>query len=279
MAEPKLTGNLCPWLAGVEPEDISKTPLFLGEKTNIYLFETDDYQLAAKYVKSRVSRKQELAVLVKLPQHPNLIPYLGMYKAHFIFEYYPMSLLEYVEINHLGEKMAARLFHQLGHGLHCLHAHGIAHLDVKLENVMIEPEALRVVLIDFGLARQFDPEKQTIYTAPVGGTIDYISPDALAGQGYILPKMDVWAFGVTLYCCLHREHPYEIDRRQIHDSQYRKELLGKMNKRLYRKRGSPSFQDLLFCLLEPQCELRDAMDTVIRHEWFMKRPLSPRHTA
>ncbi|MBK7197777.1 MAG: tetratricopeptide repeat protein [Myxococcales bacterium] len=81
------------------------------------------------------------------------------------------------------------LFVQVGHGLAAAHALGIAHCDVKPENVVVS--AGRPRLIDFGLAR-----KRT--DAPShAGTRAYLAPERVAGGGGS-PAADQYAFFASL---------------------------------------------------------------------------------
>ena len=61
----------------------------------------------------------------------------------------------------LPEPQVRRAFLQLLSAVHHCHTHGVAHRDLKLDNIMIlghesgRPEDLRVKLIDFGTSKHF----------------------------------------------------------------------------------------------------------------------------
>jgi eukaryotic-like serine/threonine-protein kinase len=81
---------------------------------------------------------------------------------------------------------------QLLTGLRALHQRGIAHLDVKPDNVVLRDG--RPILIDFGSAREIGTPQPAGH--PVG-TLGYASPEMEACEP-IAAAMDVYALGVTL---------------------------------------------------------------------------------
>ncbi len=76
--------------------------------------------------------------------------------------------------------------------------------DMKPANVMITPKG-EVKLIDFGVARLFDPGKRTDTLKM--GTAGYAPPEQYAGQGQTTPRSDVYALGTTLYELLTGDDP------------------------------------------------------------------------
>lgn len=110
----------------------------------------------------------------------------------------------------ITHEQAERWFLELAGELAYLHAHGIVHRDVKLENVLVDA-AGHAVLSDFGISRIFDDklrsrlevtttfiEGQTTGTRPVMGTYFYLAPEVKAGQA-VTPAADWYALGVLFF--------------------------------------------------------------------------------
>ncbi len=106
-------------------------------------------------------------------------------------------------------------FAQLVRGVRALHAAGILHLDLKPSNVLVD-RAGRVVVVDFGLAREIDrtgggagdpidadTARRSGSTEPssISGTPAWMAPEQYAGVGIGAPS-DWYAVGLMLYLAL-----------------------------------------------------------------------------
>lgn len=118
----------------------------------------------------------------------------------------PQTLDDVRRTQALDEPRIAALYADLREGLAYLHAQGVVHRDVKLENVLVDAEG-RAVLSDFGISRIFDADlkRELAVTttmmgerAPVMGSFGYLSPELKRGEP-ATPASDAYALGVLVF--------------------------------------------------------------------------------
>ena len=91
-------------------------------------------------------------------------------------------------------------FTQILSGLRHMRRLGVAHRDIKLDNIMLS-QGNEACLIDFNLSDVVPPGGSTLSTE-LKGTRSYAAPEVLAagpGRPYDMYKADVWSLGVVLF--------------------------------------------------------------------------------
>ena len=103
-------------------------------------------------------------------------------------------------------------------GLEYLHARGILHRDIKPDNVMIDRSTGKVMLVDFGIAR--DAQPNITRSAGTPGSLPYtphFAPlEQVLGQR-TTPSTDLYQLAATLYAAATGCLPPEAQRRSPHD--------------------------------------------------------------
>ena len=124
--------------------------------------------------------------------------------SYYVMDYIDgRSLSEIVaERGRMGETEAIGIIDNVGKALEFVHSRNINHLDIKPGNIMVEAETGNVVLIDFGVAKQYDAETgEATTTTPVARSRGYAPPEQYkpGGVGSFTPESDIYALGATLY--------------------------------------------------------------------------------
>jgi serine/threonine protein kinase len=108
--------------------------------------------------------------------------------------------------NAMSEATGRKFMSQLLAGVHHCHSRGVAHRDLKLENVLLTKDGV-VKVIDFGLSHiyakggdgEFD---RSVLLKEMCGSKSYAAPEVLSGVGYDGFLADVWSLGVCLFAML-----------------------------------------------------------------------------
>jgi serine/threonine protein kinase len=139
-------------------------------------------------------------------RHPNLPRVIDHFTVMGEGQYLVMEYIEGTDLRELlanygqvPEVQAVYWIRQVLSALVYLHSRNIIHRDVKPANVRITPEG-NVFLVDFGLAKKFDPIKQT--TLGAQGVTPGFSPLEQYSEGGTDARSDVYAVGATLYALL-----------------------------------------------------------------------------
>lgn len=150
-------------------------------------------------------------------QHPNipkLVDFIDMKETEQLFivmefiEGRSMEQYIYREIGLIPEQKALPMFLEILDAVAYIHKKNYLHLDIKSNNVMIQPNG-KIKLIDLGIAsRMKDASGST--TGFGFGTPAYMPPEQAEG-GLVGRYTDIFALGITLFEMLTGQLPFTSD--------------------------------------------------------------------
>jgi [calcium/calmodulin-dependent protein kinase] kinase len=152
-------------------------------------------------------------------------------------------------------------------GLAALHAQRIIHRDIKPDNVLLSAAGVPK-LADFGTAKQFASDDTEGLVSDSAGTFHFFSPESCSGENYSGYTTDVWALGVTIYCCVFGRVPWLS---KDHNPQ---ELFDKIQHQPWQVPDgatiTPALNSLLTSLLEKDPTKRLSLSGILTHPWVTK---------
>ncbi|KAL5257666.1 hypothetical protein ACHWQZ_G012550 [Mnemiopsis leidyi] len=173
-------------------------------------------EVVAKKIRARTDVPDHEAEFMTELDHPRIIRLLDHFTdtifTFLILDLIPncIDMFDYIGYkNRIPEQNAKYILAQLTSALCYLHEEKqIAHLDVKPENILIQPDTGNIKLIDFGAAQRITSSTLTTFR----GTRQYASPEILFTGEYDPVAADIWALGVTFYKMVMGHLPFKRSR-------------------------------------------------------------------
>lgn len=88
----------------------------------------------------------------------------------------------------MGEPRARATFAQILSAVEYCHVTGVAHRDLKAENLLLDAQ-MNVKIADFGFSNRFAPGERLSTWC---GSPPYAAPEVFRGKHYAGPEIDVW---------------------------------------------------------------------------------------
>ncbi|AFY68041.1 serine/threonine-protein kinase [Geitlerinema sp. PCC 7407] len=143
--------------------------------------------------------------------HPNIVRVSDFFEEdglpYMVMDYIPGAPLDKLVFpdRPLAEAIALHYIRQIGAALEVVHAKGLLHRDIKPQNIILREGTQEVVLIDFGIAREFSGDATQTHTSLVSA--GYAPVEQYLSQGKYTPASDVYGLAATLYALLTAKVP------------------------------------------------------------------------
>lgn len=159
-----------------------------------------------KFQRSFQDEARRLALCV----HPNIVRvsdfFVEDHLPYMVMDYIPgQTLDQVVSFQPLAEEIAINYISQIGAALQVVHQNNLLHRDVKPQNIILRQGTQEVVLIDFGIAREFTPGSTQTHTGMVSD--GYAPIEQYLAQAPRTPATDVYGLAATLYTLLTAKVP------------------------------------------------------------------------
>ncbi|MEO0968940.1 MAG: serine/threonine-protein kinase [Cyanobacteria bacterium J06639_18] len=139
--------------------------------------------------------------------HPNIV----RVSDFFVEDGLPYMVMEYIDGETLGEafvlpniplpeKTAVHYIRQIAAALQVVHKNHLLHRDIKPDNIILRRGSQEVVLIDFGIAREFNNGVKQTHTGMVSE--GYSPIEQYLSHATRTPATDIYGLAATLYALL-----------------------------------------------------------------------------
>ncbi|OAD08102.1 hypothetical protein MUCCIDRAFT_134876, partial [Mucor lusitanicus CBS 277.49] len=248
---------------------------------------TDGKTFAVKQFRKRSPNEPEKEYVKKVTaefcigstlHHINVIETLDIIQegSNFfeIMEFAPNDLFNIVMSGKMSREEVACCWRQLLNGLSYMQSMGLAHRDLKLDNLVLDERGI-VKIIDFGCAvvNKYPHETRVHKSKGICGSDPYIAPEQFTEPDYDARLTDLWSCAIVFICMSIRRFPWRLPRPEK-DQSYKNfvtpSTLGaeKLFKMLPRES-----RPIMKRILTPNPLERCTLEQVLDDEWVKNIPM------
>jgi len=156
--------------------------------------------------------------------HGNIIETMDLVNEkgnyYVVMEYAPFDLFAIVMTGKMSREEVTCCTLQILNGVTYLHSMGLAHRDLKLDNVVVNEHGI-MKIIDFGSAAVFRYpfEDDIVLASGIVGSDPYLAPEVYDLSKYDPQPTDIWSLAIIFCCMTLRRFPWKAPR--ISDNSYK----------------------------------------------------------
>jgi len=180
-----------------------------GATSKIYLTKKKSIPYICKSIHYHSFKKgfREIKILQKLNNDyfPKLHEFIDFDKNLFIFMNYENSVdihkYCFEPNNTISIKETSYIIREMGNAIEALHLYKFVHLDIKLENFIINQDK-NIKLIDFGTVKPKPIGEKKLHT--LVGTKNYNAPEIYRNKYHV--KSDIWSYAICIWILLIKDY-------------------------------------------------------------------------
>ncbi|KAF2873416.1 kinase-like protein [Massariosphaeria phaeospora] len=156
--------------------------------------------------------------------HGNIIETMDLVNEkgnyYVVMEYAPFDLFAIVMTGKMSREEINCCTLQILNGVAYLHGMGLAHRDLKLDNVVVNEHGI-MKIIDFGSATVFRYpfENEIVLASGIVGSDPYLAPEVYDLSKYDPQPTDIWSLAIIFCCMTLRRFPWKQPR--VSDNSYK----------------------------------------------------------
>ena len=176
-----------------------KQKLSSGNFGTVWIVEMEGKEFAMKTVKQSDEFVNREESIMKQISHPHIIGYVKSWvqdsTLHLVMECEPTNLKEYIKYNSFTSDELKTVTRGMFSGVEYLHSKSICHRDLKLDNILYNPQLVKVKICDFGCSKIMEENKpNTSYIC----SRYYRAPELIIGAEIYSTSIDIWSLGCII---------------------------------------------------------------------------------
>ncbi|HEY3228086.1 MAG TPA: serine/threonine-protein kinase [Roseiflexaceae bacterium] len=182
--------------------------LLENRKVAIKMLLSDDQESIERFTReANITSRLRHEYIIQIYDHGYQHPY-----HYTVMEYVQGGALRDLLKGHrpLPLELVLHIFRRAGAALDYAHAHGVIHRDISPGNILVEQGSDRILLTDFGIARESGKAGMTTINKFMG-TPGYLSPEQATSAASVTHLSDIYSLGVVLFEMLSGALPWNYN--------------------------------------------------------------------